>query len=122
MARMAKKVPTEDQEQAALATWLRMKGIRFYAIPNGGYRNPLEGLKFKRTGVSSGVPDICIPQARGSYHGLYIELKRMLCSKVSDSQKEWINYLTEQNYYACVAKGFEEARDVVLYYLSLEVP
>lgn len=73
-------------------------------------------------GVSPGVPDVCIPIPSGSYHGLYIELKRTKGGKVSDHQKDWLAFLTEKGYYAQVANGFEEARNIVLHYLSFTRP
>ena len=77
-----------------------------------------EALKFKRTGVQSGVPDLCIPIPTKSYHGLYIELKRKKGGKLSDNQIYWLNLLRERCYYAEVAHGFEEAKAIVLHYLG----
>lgn len=114
--------PLEDYEQIRLATWLTREGIRFYAIPNGGKRNLVEALKFKRSGVQPGVPDVCIPIPSGSYHGLYIELKRVIGGKVSQSQSEWLAFLREKGYYAQVAKGFEEAKEMVEHYFSFTRP
>lgn len=111
--------PTEDQEQAKLCVWLSREGIRHYAIPNGGKRNYVEAIKFKRTGVSPGVPDICIPYPKGSYHGLYLELKREKGGTVSYAQKEWLAFLTQNGYLAQVANGFDKAKEIVLYYFSL---
>lgn len=113
---------TEDQEQMKLVSWLKKQGIRFYSIPNGGHRNFHEAAKFKRTGVSPGVPDICIPFASGGFHGLYVELKRVKGGKISESQLDWIKHLRENGYYADVALGFEEAKKIVVYYLSLTYP
>lgn len=113
---------TEDQEQIKLATWMTKQGIRFYAIPNGGKRNLLEAVKLKRMGMSAGVPDLCIPIPSGSYHGLYLELKREKGGKVSHEQAEWLAFLTEKGYYAQVAKGFEEAKEIILHYFSLTRP
>lgn len=117
-----KSVPTEDQEQIMLATWLAKQGIRFYAVPNGGHRNMLEALKFKRMGVSAGIPDLCIPIPSGTYHGLYIELKRVKGGKVSAYQSDWLLFLREKGYYAEVAHGFDEAREMVLHYFSFTKP
>lgn len=112
-------VPTEDQEQMKLVTWMTKLGIRFYAIPNGGRRSYLEAVKFKRCGVQPGIPDLCIPIPRDPYHGLYIELKRMSGGKVSEYQREWITFLKGQGYYACVAEGFEAAKAIIKEYFSL---
>lgn len=113
------KVPTEVYEQIRFVTWLAKNGIRHFAIPNGGLRSYSEAVKFKRCGVKAGVPDVCIPIPSGSYHGLYIELKRVKGGSVSVEQKEWINFLQSQGYYAEVAKGFDEAKRIVEYYLGL---
>lgn len=117
-----KVIPTEDQEQIKLASWLTSQGIRFYAIPNGGKRGMLEAVKLKRMGVISGVPDLCIPIPSGSYHGLYIELKRQSGGRASLSQVHWLEFLREKGYWADIANGFEEARDIVLHYLALTMP
>lgn len=42
-----------------------------YAIPNGQYR---PGQR-PEAGIRSGMPDLCLPVARGGFHALYIELK-----------------------------------------------
>ncbi len=122
MARMPNETPSEAIEQIKLATWLSKQGIKFYAIPNGGYRNLLEALKFKRMGTMPGVPDLCIPIPAGSYHGLYIELKRQKGGKLSDNQKYWLEFLRDKGYKAEVGNGFEEAREIVLQYLRLIKP
>jgi hypothetical protein len=70
-------------------------------------------------GVMAGVPDLCIPIPSGAYHGLYIELKRLKGGKVSDSQSDWLLFLREKGYYAEVARGFDEAREMVLHYFAL---
>lgn len=116
------KEPKEDQEQIKLVTWLKNKGIRVSASANGGSRNLFEAMKLKRMGVSSGFPDIEIPLPVPGYHGLYIEMKRKKGSKVSDNQIEWLTYLRERGYYAEVAYGFDEAKQIVEYYLSLSLP
>lgn len=113
------KIPTETYEQIRLVTWLEKMGLKYYAVPNGGLRSMSEAIKFKRCGVKAGVPDVCVPFPSGPYHGLYIELKRMKGGSVSEVQKDWIRYLNSVGYHAVVAKGFDEAKNIVEYYLSL---
>ena len=119
MPRMASTIPTEEQDQIKLATWLSLKGIKFFAIPNGGKRNYREAVKLKRQGVAPGVPDLMIPSPRGSYCGLFIELKRVKGGKLSIDQRNWLQYLREQNYWADCAAGFDQAKEIVLHYMSL---
>lgn len=117
-----KNIPNETYEQIKLSIWLDKKGLKYYAVPNGGWRTMAEAVKFKRSGVKPGVPDLCMPFPSGAYHGLYIELKRVIGGSVSKFQKEWIDYLNSVGYYATICKGFEEAKKVVEWYLSLSFP
>ncbi len=68
--------------------------------------------------IRSGFPDINLPVPRGGYHGLYIELKRRSGGKVSPDQQWWLDKLRGQGYYADVARGAEEAKDIILRYLK----
>lgn len=88
-------------------------------MPNGGYRDYYEGAKLKRMGVKSGVPDLCICLARGGYHGLYIELKRIFGGKLSDTQLVWRDILIKEGYMWREAKGSGECIRIVEDYLIL---
>lgn len=114
-----KLIPTEAQEQIKFVTWLGKMNLPYYAIPNGGRRDFQEAIKLKRMGVQAGVPDLCIPIARGIYHGLYIELKRAKGGAIRDTQLYWIDMLNQNGYLAHIAPGCDKAIDIVLNYLSL---
>lgn len=127
---MSKKNPTplEDDEQAAVITACETLS-RFYPelellyhIPNGGSRNQIEAAKLKRLGVRAGVPDLCLPVARGKYHGLYIEMKRQEGGRLSEHQKQWIERLRRQGYAAIRCDGHQQAVNALLNYMKLEVP
>jgi hypothetical protein len=90
-----------------------------YAIPNGGDRHPVVAAKMKAEGVRAGVPDYCLPVARGGYHGLYIELKTPT-GYPSREQRAWIAALREQGYRAEVCRGWEAAWDVIREYMTTE--
>lgn len=94
--------------------WVRFAPSRM----SGGHRNKSEAVNLKRQGVKAGVPDICLPVARGQYHGLYIELKYGN-NKPSQKQLEWIAGLRAEGFAACVCYGWRKAADVITYYLSL---
>lgn len=119
-------VPTESVEQQCLFRWAEFQSGRYpelkllYHVPNGGSRKKSEAGRFKAEGVKAGVPDLCLPVARGGYHGLYIELKRLKHSKTSEDQKAWIEKLNEQGYCAVVCKGWEAAAKVITEYLNME--
>jgi len=113
-----KYIPTERDEQIKLVRYLQWNRIPFYAVPNGGSRNPIEAKNMKAEGVSAGVPDICIPVPNKKYHGLYIEMKRQKGGRVSEKQKEWIDRLNQNGYLAVVCRGYEAAVGVVEDYIK----
>lgn len=118
--------PTESAEQQALFQWAQWSAGKYsgldlmYHIPNGGARSKSEAGRFKAEGVKAGVPDIFLPVARGSYHGLYIEMKRR-GGKVSGAQQGMLDRLRAQGYCAVVCYGFEAARVVIEEYYNLGV-
>ncbi len=114
----------ESAEQEAFITWCEYNegkypelGLIFH-IPNGGSRNKLEAANLKRQGVKAGVPDLCLPAARGKYHGLYIEMK-VDRNKPTENQERWIKRLTQQNYAVAVCYGADAAIETVKEYLNL---
>lgn len=70
--------------------------------------------------LKSGIPDLCLPVARGGNHELYIELKRQCGGRISEEQVRWINGLLKQGYAAAICKGWQEAADVIIDYLRRE--
>jgi len=115
----------EASEQIALVMWSMYEAGKYpeldllFHIPNGGSRNKLEAYNLKKQGVKAGVPDLCLPVARGGYHGLFIEMKAGK-NKTSENQEEWLENLQKQGYSAAVCYGFEEAKKVILKYLNLK--
>lgn len=117
--------PLEDQEQAWLIQWTKRHGPeeskRLFAVPNGGHRSHTQGALLKLTGVTKGVPDLCLPVPYGGFHGLWIELKSLdPKARVSKEQREWLEYLNGQGYLAKVCRGFEAARDAIVNYLEAD--
>jgi len=116
--------PTEATEQIELFRWAEMAKQKhpdlelMYHIPNGGSRNKKEAHNLSLQGVKSGVPDICLPAARGSFHGLYIEMKSD-GGKVSDNQDKWLTALCENGYYTTVSYNCGQAIGVISNYLKL---
>lgn len=75
----------------------------------------------KLTGcLRKGFPDLNLPVASGKWHGLYIELKKE-SGEPSEEQKWWLRQLTHQGYYACVCKGENAAKRVLIQYLLGEL-
>lgn len=115
---------SEAQEQRALFQWAGYAEQQYpelkllHHIPNGGKRDSMTAVNLKREGVKAGVPDICLPVARGQYHGLYIELKAGK-NKTTAKQKEWLNALNQEGYATKVCYGWSEAGETIEKYLGL---
>ncbi len=90
-----------------------------YHIPNEGKRSKSNGAALRRQGLKKGVPDLCLPVARGGFHGLYIEMKRV-GEKPTDNQKRWLQLLKQQGYCTTVCdEGWEQAVKVIEDYMKL---
>lgn len=122
---------SEDAHQIRLFAWAAQTEIReqypelkwMFHIPNGGSRHKGEAGKLKAMGVKSGVPDICLPVHRGRFAGLWIELKRpkdqaKRAGQASDLQIDWIKFLRDEAFGAVVCLGWENARDIIVQYLT----
>lgn len=127
----------EHGQQVALFMWAQENRDKYpaafshmFAIPNGGERHKAVASRLKAEGVKSGVPDVMLavpalkpmPYAagyvRGYYCGLFIENKREKKGRVSDDQDEWKAKLIAAGYAVVVCRGFEEARDAIIAYLT----
>jgi len=118
-------VLSEHYEQKAVVDWANAVQGRYpelrwlYATPNAAKRSAMTSSIMKAEGMKSGVPDLCLPVARRSYHGLYIEMKKKKDSTTSDNQKEWIEQLNKQGYMAVICKGADEAIETIKWYLEI---
>lgn len=111
---------SEADEQAAVVEYLEYTRLPFYHIPNERKCSPQAGARLKKQGVKPGVPDLCIPVARGGYHALYIEMKTK-GGRVTENQKEWLNKLREHGNFAVVCYGADSAIELISKYLSEQV-
>jgi hypothetical protein len=117
---------TEHQEQRELFKWAELSRgkhpelANMFAVPNGGWRHPVTAAKLQAEGVKPGVPDIVLAHPSRGYPGLFIEMKRRVGGRVSDSQKEWHVRLSRAGYSVVTCKGWEEARTAIINYLTPE--
>lgn len=103
----------------ALDTWPELRWL--FAVPNGGWRAKRTAAAMKAEGVKPGVPDYLLPVRRGEHVGLAIELKTAT-GRPSPEQRAWLAHLAGQGWHAVIARGWEEAWDVVRDYMALEPP
>ena len=113
-----KYIGSEESLQKSLALYLDYSGLLWFHPPNEIKAKPQYMAKRKTLGVKSGVPDVCILEPRGNYHGLFIELK-VGYNKPSDSQKKWIAELNQRGYAAYCCNSLDEAIEIIEKYKTL---
>lgn len=129
----AKKVKPllEHQEQKLVVNYFGKRYPKYYgcfwSTPNGSVLagNKIQRIKqvnkLKSEGMLTGVADLSFMIPRGEYHGLFIEMKRSngTESDVSEPQKEFLDNMNEQGYFAVWCAGHEEAIRVIDEYMEL---
>jgi hypothetical protein len=117
------RAATEHDIQAHVVTWARLMAHThpelqlLFAIPNGGWRGPITGAKLKAEGVLPGVPDLCLPVARGGHFGLYIEMKTPQ-GRVSPVQRTILERLHTEGYQVAICYSYDGAIGLLGRYLS----
>jgi len=78
----------EHQIQVAIAQYLDLRGLCWWAVPNGGRRNIGTARKLKAEGVKSGIPDITLIH-KGRYYGIEVKKPKTITPKgtLSATQK-----------------------------------
>lgn len=116
---------TESWHQQQLFAWAKTQEAVFpelrlmFAIPNGGLRNKATAGRLKAEGVKTGVSDIFLPVPVMGKGGLWIELKRHPgAGAATDDQIQWLTDMRHQSFAACLCKGWECARDIIVDYLQ----
>lgn len=132
------KSDSEQGHQRALFAWSALHVKQWpelallFHIPNGGSRGDsaktraIHGAALKADGVRPGVPDLFLPVARHGVHGLFIEMKKPSAKPkrqgskggLSDEQLAFRDAVHGQGYGWSVCYSWEEARDILVRYLS----
>ena len=116
--------PSEENIQISIVDYLKLQypNVLFTATMGGQFqRHYSQRLKAKRTGYLKGVSDLLIFEPRGSYCGLFIELKRDKKCYPTAEQKQFILKASDRGYYATCAKGFEQCKELIDKYLNEEL-
>lgn len=125
------KSGTESGHQRAVFCWAQLNKGRFpelkwlFHIPNGGSRGDdaksraIRGAALKAEGVKKGPADLCLPVKRGSWSGLFIEMKKPGKIKtVSPEQKEFGDFVIEQGYGWIACDNWIDAVRILEEYLT----
>lgn len=121
------KEASEDAIHLAIINWLKTIPYKdktledyFHHSPNGGVSSFRQKAKFKAMGTKNGYCDLQADIARRGYHGLRVEIKKEKGGVVSPAQKERIEMLNDENYYAVVTRGLQESVDAIKWYMEIE--
>lgn len=104
----------EHKIQCAIASYLKLvensrKDFTFFAVPNGGLRNPVVAAKLKDEGVRSGVSDLIILYAGKTY---FVELKTPT-GRQSDTQREFEQKVRALGFEYTIWRGLGDAIDFI---------
>ena len=114
----------ESSLQRQCVSWFRTQypadALMLFAVPNGGGRSVVEASIMKGEGVTAGVADLLLLEARGGWGCLCIEMKTTKKkSKQSDHQKAWQEATERAGNRYVVVRTLEEFRSIVGDYMSL---
>lgn len=109
---------SESTEQTVFVARVRQfhPDAMILSIPNGGRRDARAAAQMKREGVLPGAPDLFVPEPRGQWHGLFIEMKRQ-DGRTSKEQVIVHQQLAERGYKVDVCHGADHAYMAFLRYV-----
>lgn len=113
----------EKNEQELFVRYCDLKGIVCVHVPNGfplgGLRNKFAYINaIKRQGYKTGFPDLIVFAKNSRYNALFLEFKREKQGRLSEVQKDWIEWLNNNGYFARCVKGNIEAVEILEKYLK----
>jgi hypothetical protein len=116
-------IPNEYQECIAFYQWCQTKPVvqdLIIKICNEGIRTPKQAMGLRAIGMRPGIPDYLLPLANGTYHSLWIEMKRRdkVKTKKEPRQEYWLAKLHMLGHYSTYAYGWEDAARIVEQYIS----
>lgn len=110
---------TEDNIQAEIFRWfhnnyctaLNEPSLIIHSTPNGGTRNKAEAMKFKATGVVSGIADLTIKLPNSIFIDVEVKTEN---GKQSKNQKNIEAKLKKINCNYIVVRSLEEFKEKVI--------
>lgn len=94
-------------------------GVLFHASLNGLFTHKKHAFEARLIGARAGVPDLAYPVPRGSFCGLYVELKTPR-GRVSAAQQRFMEMAALAGHCVVVSRSVEGTVDLVCWYENLE--
>lgn len=115
----------ESALQRQCVAWFRLQypshALMLFAVPNGGARGGrVEASIMKGEGVTAGVSDLILLEARGSYGALCVEMKTTSKkSGLNPNQRIWREAAIKAGNCYAVVRRFEDFTNLVRQYMAL---
>jgi len=115
---------SESNHQITFIQWCKRNTIQYpeldliFWIRNES-RSKKVRIMGKLMGIKPGIPDLLLPVARRTFHGLFIEMKKSKKEKLNPDQIKMKNKLSAQGYAVTRADNSEEAIDIIKSYLQI---
>lgn len=117
---------SEQKHQIFLIDWAKLHNIPLVQIPNEGKRTRRQGAIMKKMGLTSGLPDLMLLEARGGFFGLFIEMKRNRRYRKSEmrtptwiKQEQILQKLNKEGYKAVRVFGWEDGANILKSYYDM---
>lgn len=112
----------EALEQIAAMDWFRLQypylTHLMMHIPNERKCSKWYGSILRKMGVISGASDLFFAYPRGTYHGMFLEVKT-LKGKLTPNQQRFLEDMHAQRYFATCEKGLEAIIARIKWYIEL---
>ena len=121
----------ETNLHIAIAKYIKLQypNVIFTSESSGIRLSIGQATQLKKMRSSAGLPDLWILEPRKGYHACLLELKRegttiykkngdLRKDKHLEEQEEILHQLQEKGYFAKFVVGFEDAKEVVDFYLG----
>ena len=113
---------SEHDHQVTVFQWAELQERTYpelaalFAVPNGSNKSKAVAGRMRAEGLKSGVPDICLPVARGKYGALFIEMKDGN-KKPTENQVAWMEMLDRFGNCVAICQSASEAIKTLEWYL-----
>lgn len=115
------KTPSEHADQVKLVMHVRTfyPGVVIAAVPNGAAVTGLQRMRLVAEGLLPGFPDLIVCEPVKPWHGLMVEMKSTAATAVVSAKQLAVHAaLREKGYRVVVARGYAEAKEIVVEYLK----
>ena len=111
----------EHKLQVSICKWLDWtQDFYYFAIPNGGARHKVVGIKLNLEGLKSGVADMFWMVANKNWNGLFVEVK-IEKQYQKPNQKAFQAIALSHKYYYAIVRSIEDCENLIKKYKANEI-